>query len=545
MPCPTKRKGSANWYFRRTIPADVQRILAKLPRGKRPPNWYKTHVSISLKTADRSLAKSRCPEISARVEQQMQALREGPKPLSPRQLSALSGVLYRWFAQGLEDDPIFTAGDWRNVARLNQQALDGNYGFSDLMIGNDEEKRRYALQERFGAMTDYLLTRKGVVTDDLSRYRLMEMLARDLSKAAQKLAGNAEGDYSPDTYVQRFPDWNALQPKAGLSKTITDLANAWHEAALARGVRSRDAKRTRAKLLAFVQWLGHDDLQRVTRADALRWADARMKAGIKASTINKGDLAAIKAIFKWGAGRDWLPNNPMGGELRIEGRKKRKLRDPFYTNEEAAALLSASREVKPSQRENQKTAAAKRWVPWLCAYSGSRVTEMIQIRKQDLRKEQGTWIIRLTPEAGGIKTNEFRDVPVHQHLIDTGFVDFVHKSENGALFCEVGPDGTTRGSAEGVYRRLRTFVRTVITDRNVQPTHAWRYTFKTRGFEAGIAERTLDAICGHAPRAKGAEYTNVTLATRIEAMKKFPHYEVEQGATFRQLKDRDRTANAI
>jgi integrase len=212
-----------------------------------------------------------------------------------------------------------------------------------------------------------------------------------------------------------------------------------------------------------------------------------VKAGIKASTINKGDLAAIKAIFKWGAGRDWLPNNPMGGELRIEGRKKRKLRDPFYTNEEAAALLSASREVKPSQRENQKTAAAKRWVPWLCAYSGSRVTEMIQIRKQDLRKEQGTWIIRLTPEAGGIKTNEFRDVPVHQHLIDTGFVDFVHKSENGALFCEVGPDGTTRGSAEGVYSRLRTFIRTVITDRNVQPTHAWRYTFKTRGFEAGIS----------------------------------------------------------
>lgn len=83
MPCPTKRKGSDNWYYRRTIPADVQRILAELPPEKRPRNWYKTHIS-SLGTPDRALAKTKCPEIAAQVESQIKALREGPNPSETR-----------------------------------------------------------------------------------------------------------------------------------------------------------------------------------------------------------------------------------------------------------------------------------------------------------------------------------------------------------------------------------------------------------------------------------------------------------------------------
>jgi hypothetical protein len=57
--------------------------------------------------------------------------------------------------------------------------------------------------------------------------------------------------------------------------------------------------------------------------------------------------------------------------------------------------------------------------------------------------------MRLTPEAGGIKNNTFRDVPVHQHLIALGFLDLVERAE-GPLFCEIGKDGTTTGPAEGV-----------------------------------------------------------------------------------------------
>jgi hypothetical protein len=33
MACPTKRKGSDNWYYRRTIPADVKAIFAEASEG--------------------------------------------------------------------------------------------------------------------------------------------------------------------------------------------------------------------------------------------------------------------------------------------------------------------------------------------------------------------------------------------------------------------------------------------------------------------------------------------------------------------------------
>jgi hypothetical protein len=93
MACPTKRKGSDNWYYRRTIPADVRAILEKVAKERRPRGWYKTHISISLRTADRAAAKTKCPEIAAEVERQLKALREGPKPLTTKQIAALSGNL--------------------------------------------------------------------------------------------------------------------------------------------------------------------------------------------------------------------------------------------------------------------------------------------------------------------------------------------------------------------------------------------------------------------------------------------------------------------
>jgi integrase len=151
---------------------------------------------------------------------------------------------------------------------------------------------------------------------------------------------------------------------------------------------------------------------------------------------------------------------------------------------------------------------------------------MIRLRKKDVRKEQGWWVIRLNPEAGAIKTNQYRDVPVHEHLIAIGFLKFVNEAEPGHLFCEVGTDGTTAGPSEGVYKQIRDMVRTVVPDPNVQPNHAWRYTFKTYGYEAGLDHLTLDAICGHSAKTKGNDYTKVTLRKRFEAMAAFPQYPV-------------------
>jgi len=521
MPCPTKRKGSDRWYFRRTIPADVQRILAKLPRSQRPHNWYAKHIVISLGTADRTLAKSKCPEVSAAVERQMKALREGPKPLLPKQIVALAGEAYKAFSLGLEDDPVLPPEEWRDIAEGIRAAGTPN---PLLFTPDDPELRGQRLERHLGKIADRLIAKHAIVTDEQSRLMLIERLAIELPKASEKLARNADGDYSPDTYAQRFPAPVRGEEQVPTGRSITGLAQAWYEAALARNKTERDAKRFKSIVVRFAKWLGHDDASRITRPDIARWADALSAEGKAASTINQMDTAALRAVFGWGADRGWMPANPLERNVRISSRGKAKVRDKYFTEQEAAAILSAALRALPTKREHPKTTAAKRWVPWLCAYSGARVAEMIQLRRQDVRQEAGAWFIRLTPEAGGIKTNEFRDVPVHAHLLELGFIDFVQETGDGHLFCNVTKGRSPAGPVEGVYARIRAFVREIVADKNVQPSHAWRYTFKTRGLEADIEPLVLDAICGHAPSSKGADYTKVTLKKRIAAMQKFPRY---------------------
>lgn len=146
MACPTKRPGSDSWYFRRRIPTDVQAILAKMPKSQRPRNWYAKHISISLKTADRAAAKTKCPEIAAEVERQLKALRQGPKALTAKQVAALSGIAYRAFAEGLENNPGLTVEGWLQVAEANEVAKRGN---PLLIAKNNAGRRAITMEQRF------------------------------------------------------------------------------------------------------------------------------------------------------------------------------------------------------------------------------------------------------------------------------------------------------------------------------------------------------------------------------------------------------------
>jgi integrase len=259
-----------------------------------------------------------------------------------------------------------------------------------------------------------------------------------------------------------------VKPSAQANQSLTGLADAWHSDALARGVRPRDAKRWRAVVLRFKEWLGRDDLNRVTSERVQAWGDKLSASGLKAKTLNDTNFAALRAVFKWGKKRGWLSSNP-AEDARIEGRGKKVTREKYFLEGERAAILKAALAVEGTKRENPKTTAAKRWVPWLCAYSGARVMEMIQLRSEDVRKEKDDWVIRITPEAGDMKINHYRDVPVHEHLVSLGFIEFLQRANPGHLFCDVGKNGTTAGPADGVYSRIlkasgnRKCVRTIRT----------------------------------------------------------------------------------
>ncbi len=233
-----------------------------------------------------------------------------------------------------------------------------------------------------------------------------------------------------------------------------------------------------------------------------------------------------------------------------------------FTDTGAKAILRHALQYKRGRTEKAKTAAANRWVPWLMAYSGARVGEVAQLRKQDVhRHAAGFWFLRLVPEAGTMKTNEARDVPLHFHLIEQGFIrDVVESAPDGHLFLDprgatgsgsktAGKpkrsrvrDGITGGSGkaasrtddprgilgplQGLKNRLQEFVREIVRDPEVQPQHGWRHRVKAVAFDVGIQERVIDEIQGHAPRHEGGRYGTVALETKQAAIERLPRYSV-------------------
>ena len=154
------------------------------------------------------------------------------------------------------------------------------------------------------------------------------------------------------------------------------------------------------------------------------------------------------------------------------------------------------------------------------------MTEITQLRKEDVRQEGEQWIARLTPDAGSIKTGEYRDVPLHPQIIQEGFVQFVLDANSGPLFHHGTDPAKYADKATQISNRLAEWLREkeIVTDPRVRPTHAWRHRLKTQCRELGISDRVVDAIQGHAGKTAGDNYGDVTLKTKIDAVNKLQEY---------------------
>jgi integrase len=179
---------------------------------------------------------------------------------------------------------------------------------------------------------------------------------------------------------------------------------------------------------------------------------------------------------------------------------------------------------------------ARRWVPWLCAYTGARVSEITQLRGADVSQIDGVWCIRITPEAGSVKTDTARVVPIHEHLIEQGFPAVALAAGQGPIF--YNPNRARGGSARGQYKRtgmrIAAWIKSLGID-GVRPNHGWRHTFKTISLEAGIEERAADYIQGHASKGVGRSYGSNTVPALAKQLALFPRYPVDYPASVPSL----------
>jgi integrase len=381
-------------------------------------------------------------------------------------------------------------------------------------------------RQRHRPAVETVLAERGIEVDAAGMATLIRLAAEAVEQADERLLRAAQGDYSPDPREARFPPIGA--PQAAIVSPSVLFEPAWEAYLAERKPAAGTAKSYRGAMRNLLAFVGTDDIARVTEEDVRRWKAHPIERGLDPKTIKESKLAAVKSFYGWAVHEKRVEVNP-ATDVRMKVPKKPKLREREFNEREQKLILSATF-AEPSRLISPEHAAVRRWVPWLCAYGGGRVNEMTQLRGQDIYEEDGVWVMRITPEAGTVKTRVARIVPLHPHLIDQGFLTFVRSRGKGPLF--YSPERQRGGSAENptyvrMGQKLAKWVRGLgVDDPNVDPNHGWRHLFKTRGRAAGIASDKLDALQGHAAGSVGAEYGSYPARVLMQEIVKLPRFDV-------------------
>jgi hypothetical protein len=405
-----KRSGSSIPQFVQRIPADVRaratgrRLTIRLGDGESAALTITPQmqaVRFSLRTSDPAEAKIRQGKAAVQIEEVWRALRrDKPVMLSGRDAHALAGELYRAWADGRRETNLAVTldiatgqpiGAVERPAELSPEETE--LAFTAAARRLCEAAEREGLEEALGPVVNRLLLRSGIAeVDPECRPTLLSAFVQALQDAFAVRERNARGDYSPDPKALRFPEWVG-EERRGPAVSLMGLREDWWREAKAAGRKPGTYESYRAAVCMLVAFLRHDDATRVTAEDVVRFKDHRLATlhpqtgrPISARTVKANSLSALKTVFGWAVANRKLKVNPATG-ITIPLGKSVRLRSKSFTDAEAKAILRAASGVTLSSERYPETAAAKRWVPWLCAFTGARVGEMAQLRKQDLRRE--------------------------------------------------------------------------------------------------------------------------------------------------------------
>jgi integrase len=291
-------------------------------------------------------------------------------------------------------------------------------------------------------------------------------------------------------------------------------------------------KRWRPKYRQFEEFIAPKAWHQATKEDARKWRDELLapkkypdRKKVKPITVRDVHFAALKALYAFLEEREWCENPFKDARVRMP-KYVEEPRDKDLSEEEARAILQSALEP-PSERLSQEYRDAFRWVPWILAYTGARVNEITQLRKQDIHDVEGIWVFHITPEAGRVKTKGFRDVPIHPHLIEMRFLDFVKQHKAGPLFYS---SARTRGGKDSkapykkVGERLAARVRDIgVSDKGVKPNHGWRHRLVSLLIGLRCRDVEIDAILGH----KGPTYGKVSLVLKKAIIDGIPRVELD------------------
>jgi hypothetical protein len=519
MPAPIQPKKAngkhhKTWWIRKKVPFKLRAVVGK------------TEIWRSLRTEDERKANERIGSVSAKIEAEWKRAAAGAglhensvtgtqaPPLAPlhRDLVAVAGAAYRQIFEAKSDHP---GSPFRWVSALAS-------------LSDDDPERDRFLEE---AARDCLIE-ENASADDITVARFLPHFVAAHANAYRDLELAARGDYG-QAAKSKYPE--RTTPKLDLVAFFEEFAA---KGGLKGGVHGPTAKRWRPKIKMFTDWLGHRDLTRMTTTDGYGWVDNLTGKGFAIKSIRDVWIASLSATAGFAVQRRRVPINVFRGitvrEVIDEGKdaEPQPQKQKGFILSQAEAILTATL-ATPSQLISEEMAAARRWLPWLCAYSGARVNELTSLYPADVAPDKETKIWCMTIKPSLEKTANWRTVPIHSHVIQQGFLKYVEKRRRAKLPLFYDP-ARSRGGKSGnpqfkkVAERIAEWVHGLGID-NVAPNHGWRHRFKSVARQVEMDREVEGFITGHRPKKAGSspDYGDRWVKTMAKEIEKYPRYRIK------------------
>jgi integrase len=548
------RSKTGDFVSRKGIPADVRNAYSRLYRdgdkaplrvtktgGKlvAPKVWeelFKRPSGTSPSTARVAWAEW-CAEIDTRVAALRAAARGVGKPLTRIQALALAGKWYSWFLKRYEEDAR-VASQWAELRDYLIWDVIGHEAPESYKRDTDadphwewakEPEVRDAVRPIIIEMshTTAFCADEGISLDADAHKLFTDAVSDLLFGALSVLERRAVGDFTPDKLTETFPPYISGPATRSEGLSCWELFEGWVNAAKRAG---GSVRRARGVFLEMQAKFPQTSAGMLTARDAKGWIDGLANEERSAFTVANVWLSASKAVFNWAVEQELITSNPFAAVKVTKQRRARNRSGKTFTKDEATIILNACQQMRVLKTPLDR---AKRWVPLLCAYTGARAGEITQLRSEDIKKMGETYFAHLTPDAGSIKNWKARTVPLHEHLVELGFVAFVQARGPGPMFYKpskvkkaIDPLNPPRGPAAKARENLGQWVRELgVADPELSPSHAWRHTFLSKARQAGIEPALRFGITGHATKSEGEAYGQPEPDELAEAIKRFPRYD--------------------
>ena len=224
----------------------------------------------------------------------------------------------------------------------------------------------------------------------------LDALLDEFLEATDLLQRRAKGDYAPDQHLGSLPEYRKAAPRSAVPRPGKTAMQLFEDYISASNLAAGSVVRWRVVFTTLDKHLAGRDFDALSDDEAQRWVAALVTRKRSPFTVMTIWVTALKAVGKWAVKQRQIARNPFADCSVSVPKKTRHRETKAFSTEEIRLILSSASAIKNTRRP---AVAARRWVPWICAYSGARAGEITQLRGQDVIERDGIKALRITPDA--------------------------------------------------------------------------------------------------------------------------------------------------